>query len=177
MLWGDAGDIEVEFRHPKQPGEPVEPLLVTHDHSRGFSTAVPRDAEHVPDDRPDEIPSWALERVSSAVAASEGPVNKAWVEKNVGGDNNVLRRAFQTLIDDGYLERAPGPRKGDYYVSAARWIPAETPLASGNKSPLPAAPLEGAQRAADFSRAGGAYLGSSDEPELDIDAVIDGVRE
>jgi replicative DNA helicase len=38
LLWGTAGDPEVEVVHLKQPGEVIGPLKVEHDHQAGRST-------------------------------------------------------------------------------------------------------------------------------------------
>jgi replicative DNA helicase len=38
LLVGDAGDPVVEWRHLKQPAEPVGPLLIEHDHHAGASS-------------------------------------------------------------------------------------------------------------------------------------------
>jgi len=147
LLWGDPGDTEVEFRHLKQPGEPAFPLLVTHDHSCGASTAVRLDTARPPMDEADDVSPWTMARVSEAVAASPEPVNKAWVEKNVKGDSNKLRPAFAALIEGGYLVLVDGPRKGDYYGSAKpydgekpapRSRSAETPLSSASENPADA---------------------------------------
>jgi replicative DNA helicase len=35
LLWGDPGDLVVEFRHLKQPADEVGPLTLIHDHERG----------------------------------------------------------------------------------------------------------------------------------------------
>lgn len=35
LLWGEPGDSIVEFRHLKQPAEPIGPLRLIHDHDRG----------------------------------------------------------------------------------------------------------------------------------------------
>jgi replicative DNA helicase len=43
MLWGDAGDLVVDFRHLKQPIEEVGPFNIVHDHVHGRSTVE----EHV----------------------------------------------------------------------------------------------------------------------------------
>lgn len=37
-LWGEPGDLVVDFRHLKQPAEEVGPFRVVHDHARGRST-------------------------------------------------------------------------------------------------------------------------------------------
>jgi replicative DNA helicase len=38
LLWGDAGDLIVRFKHLKQPAEEVGPFDVLHDHVRGHTT-------------------------------------------------------------------------------------------------------------------------------------------
>jgi replicative DNA helicase len=38
LLWGDPGDLIVEFRHLKQPAEEVGPLTLVHDHDRGVTS-------------------------------------------------------------------------------------------------------------------------------------------
>ena len=40
LLWGEAGDLVVEFRHLKQPVEEVGPFSVVHDHDRGASSVL-----------------------------------------------------------------------------------------------------------------------------------------
>lgn len=37
MLWGEPGDLVVELRHLKQPGEDAGPFNIVHDHLRGIS--------------------------------------------------------------------------------------------------------------------------------------------
>jgi replicative DNA helicase len=41
-LWGEAGDLVVNLRHLKQPGEEVGPFDVLHDHVHGRTTVVER---------------------------------------------------------------------------------------------------------------------------------------
>lgn len=38
LLWGQAGDSIIGFSHLKQPGEPVGPFQIVHDHARGETT-------------------------------------------------------------------------------------------------------------------------------------------
>lgn len=40
LLWGDPGDIVVEFSHLKQPLADVGPLTLRHDHDRGVTTLL-----------------------------------------------------------------------------------------------------------------------------------------
>jgi replicative DNA helicase len=40
LLWGQAGDTIVQFKHLKQPAEPVGPWDVHHDHPNGVSTVL-----------------------------------------------------------------------------------------------------------------------------------------
>ena len=42
LLYGEAGDLIVEFRHLKQPEGEIGPFKVFHDHSRGISTVHER---------------------------------------------------------------------------------------------------------------------------------------
>jgi replicative DNA helicase len=41
-LWGDPGDLVVEFAHLKKRDEMVGPFKVQHDHVRGVSVAIDR---------------------------------------------------------------------------------------------------------------------------------------
>jgi replicative DNA helicase len=101
MLWGEAGDLVVEFDHLKQPDESVGPFKIIHDHVYGVSTVV------------DSVDAWAvLQRswngltaaaVASAIFDTESP-DRNQVEK--------ARRQLERLNREQKIHKRDGTKGG-----------------------------------------------------------------
>jgi hypothetical protein len=112
MLWGEPGDLVVDFDHLKQPSEQVGPLKVIHDHLNGVSTLA------------ETVDAWSLVRtamngVTAAGAAiimfSEPSPNRNAIEK--------ARRQLERLHREGKVHRRDGARGGKTGENAAIYYP------------------------------------------------------
>lgn len=114
LLWGVAGDREVELIHLKQPGEVVGPFKVVHDHTAGTSTVSDR-VDLVALAR-DAVAGGALgisAKDAAVLVFRTGSPDKGQVEKG--------RRALDALAgDDGPLELT---REGARGGGCALWGP------------------------------------------------------
>jgi hypothetical protein len=64
-------------------------------------------------------PTVLMERISRRLELLDDPVSQTWVEENVSGNAPALREALAVLTDEGYMERADGPRNS-FLFSAIR---------------------------------------------------------
>lgn len=89
-LWGDAGDPIVDFKHLKQPMNPVGPFKVVHHHDRGRSEVY----------EPTDLVSLAQRglTVSDAARATYG-------EKPSLAEREKIRRRLDRLTRDGALTK------------------------------------------------------------------------
>jgi replicative DNA helicase len=100
LLWGEPGDLVVQFRHMKQPLEEVGPFNVLHDHVHGITTVH----GHV-----------SLDELLTA-AGPTGLTVKYVAETMFGNDsvNTVekARRRLDALVAKGHAERCDIPDEG-----------------------------------------------------------------
>ena len=101
MLWGEAGDLVVEFDHLKQPDETVGPFKVIHDHVYGVSTLA------------ESVDAWAVVQrswngltaatVASAIFSTETP-DRNQIEK--------ARRQLERLVREHKIQKRDGTKGG-----------------------------------------------------------------
>lgn len=110
MLWGDAGDLVVEFTHLKQPDETIGPLQVVHDHVRGVSTLL------------EKVDAYTLvQGASNGITAVE-------ISERLYGDagaNSIrkVRRQLDRLSGEKLVHRKDGARGGAAGREAATYYP------------------------------------------------------
>ena len=95
LLWGDAGDLIVEFRHLKQPTEEIGPLTLIHDHDHG-STRVEAQVDPFDLVRNAGAAGLTAETVAGVMFTTESP-NRNEVEK--------ARRRLERLVTKGLVRR------------------------------------------------------------------------
>lgn len=111
LLWGQAGDIEVELHHLKQPAAPVGPLKIEHDHHAGTSTVVHGwDALRWLRLRPDG---------GTAPEAAQAMTGKA---KPTSNETKKARRKLDHLVAKGLATRSDTVRRGDGGALAGRYF-------------------------------------------------------
>lgn len=103
LLWGEPGDSVVEFKHLKQPMEPVGPMNVIHDHHAGTS--------HVDQDDSRNLIIQAGRRPSGLTAktAAEALFGKA---NPTQGEVEKARRKLEAYVRTGSMHCRPGVRGG-----------------------------------------------------------------
>ena len=112
MLWGEPGDLVVDFDHLKQPSETVGPLKVIHDHLNGVSTvAETTDAWTVVHNATKGVTAAGV----AMVMFSEPSPNRNSIEK--------ARRQLERLTRDGKVHRTDGARGGRQGENAAMYYP------------------------------------------------------
>ena len=112
LLWGNPGDLAVEFTHLKQPAMPIGPLMLLHDHANMVTTVEegPADPLHVLRSRPHGLTTVDLARV---------------VGKGAEPDRNALQRArrdLERLVECGQARRVNGQAGGAGGTSAASYF-------------------------------------------------------
>ncbi len=112
LLWGKAGDLVIRLEHLKQPGAPVGPLDILHDHDAGRSTVerVPVDALVVLVNARTGLTGPDLARL-----AGEG-------EEPKKTDIQRARRDLNQLVSKGLARREEPIRGGDGGSSPARYF-------------------------------------------------------
>ena len=112
MLWGEAGDLVVDFDHLKQPDEQVGPLKVVHDHVNGISTAA------------ETVDAWTVVRDArngiSAVGAAIIMFGSPIPERN---ETEKARRQLERLAKEGRVHKQEGTRGGPGGGDAAMYYP------------------------------------------------------
>jgi replicative DNA helicase len=97
LLWGQPGDLVVDFRHLKQPLEEVGPFKVLHDHAHGVTTLH----QHV-----------SLDELLSAAAAAGVTVKYAsqmLFESDAPNAIEKARRRLERLVATREVERCEKP--------------------------------------------------------------------
>jgi replicative DNA helicase len=113
LLWGQAGDLIVELSHLKQPGEPIGPLKVLHDHRSGISSVV---------DKPDLVHLAAIS--PSGITTKDAAVG---LFDTLAPDRNQVekaRRALDNLAAHELLWKVPGSRGGGADRDQTRYVAA-----------------------------------------------------
>ena len=98
LLWGDPGDLVVEFRHLKQPEGEVGPLNVLHDHDRGIA---------VVHERADLLTFVAAARYGVTVADAANVLFET--ETPNRNETEKARRRLERAVKDGHLRRDDDP--------------------------------------------------------------------
>jgi replicative DNA helicase len=108
LLWGEAGDPVVAFRHLKQPMAEVGPFQVQHDHATGHTSLF-----HAVD-------LLALAARREGVTALQAAEIVAESKKPTAAEKEKARRRLEKLADSGSLIKVDyGVRGGVIYRAAA----------------------------------------------------------
>lgn len=145
LLWGDAGDRQVDLLHLKQPAEPVGPLRVEWDRAaQGGGTAHVVDAPEPDVPAPDDLE----QRVLAALAQADQPLSGTKVRELVKANKQAVLATLRDLEAQG---RASSGSKGGWSLVPAAPEPAGTngTRASGGVVPVPPALLKGDQEPPD----------------------------
>jgi hypothetical protein len=98
LLWGEAGDPLVSFRHLKQPMDEVGPFHLVHDHEAG-TTAIQHSADLL------ELARAAGTHGLTAATAAEAIFE---TKKPTDAQKEKARRRLRKLVDQGHLIRVEG---------------------------------------------------------------------
>lgn len=109
LLWGEPGDLVVEFRHLKQPEGEIGPLSIVHDHGRGSSTVH----EHT---------SLADALSSARYGLTVADAAQLLFEKSDPSKNEIekARRGLNKLVDSGRATRQDDPDGTARYITPER---------------------------------------------------------
>ncbi len=103
LLWGEPGDPVVEFKHLKQPMEPIGPWNVIHDHHAGTSR-VDQDESRDLIWRARRSPSGLTARTAAEALFGKGNPTQGEVER--------ARRKREAYVRAGMMHCRPGVRGG-----------------------------------------------------------------
>ena len=110
LLWGEAGSEVVEFVHLKQPGDPVGPWTIEHDHHAGTSK-VARGFD-----------ALAFLRAHPGCTASEAAhAEHAAPQKSGGAAWKKTERRLRRLVADGYARVDARQRTNGSFDGAKYW--------------------------------------------------------
>lgn len=112
LLWGEAGDPLVSFRHLKQPMDEVGPFQLVHDHEAG-TTAIQHTADLLD-----------LARLGGVHGVTAAGAAEAIFETKTAkpAQREKARRRLERLVASGQLTRMDPARPGDparYYLAQA----------------------------------------------------------
>ncbi|TKA11822.1 AAA family ATPase [Actinacidiphila oryziradicis] len=113
LLWGEAGDPVVNFRHLKQPMNELGPFNVIHDHASGVSS-VQNTADLI------ELARYGGPEGLSAARAAEAIFD---TKTPTAAQKEKARRRLDKLVGSGQLVKHDGPTKtspATYYLGLAR---------------------------------------------------------
>ena len=102
LLWGQAGDLVVKFKHLKQPLDEVGPFDVIHDHTTGVSRV---------DGGFDPLQYLKL-RGADGSNANEAAMRMTSKSKPSKNDREKARRELERLASAGLATRSTGTRGG-----------------------------------------------------------------
>lgn len=100
LLWGEAGDPIVSWRHLKQPASEVGPWRIAHDHDAGHSVVY-----HAAD-----LLTVARLKGEAGLTAKEAAVAIFEKSKPSSAEVEKARRRLDRLVDSGELARQDGDR-------------------------------------------------------------------
>lgn len=104
LLWGEAGDPIVTFRHLKQPMHEVGPLRLSHDHAAGVT-----DLQHSTD-----LLALVQATGTSGLTAQRAAEEMFEAKTPTRAQKEKARRKLDKLTDSGHLTRIDGARgRGD----------------------------------------------------------------
>ncbi len=101
LLWGQAGDLEVELRHLKQPVNDVGPLKLVHDHATGTTTV-----SHGFD------PLTYLRHRKNGATAMDAARQMFEKQTPTENERKKAQRRLDKLVIDGFATRTDGERGG-----------------------------------------------------------------
>jgi replicative DNA helicase len=101
MLWGEAGDLVVDFDHLKQPDEPVGPFKIIHDHVYGVTSLA------------ESVDAWSIIKgawngLTAAAVATEMFGSAAPTRNEV----EKARRQLKRLTREGQIQKRDGTKGG-----------------------------------------------------------------
>jgi replicative DNA helicase len=112
MMWGEAGDLIVDFDHLKQPAETVGPLKVIHDHLNGISTIA------------DSVDAWTVVRNATKGVTAAGAAMVLYSEPAPTRNSiEKARRQLERLTREGKVHRRDGAKGGRNGENAATYFP------------------------------------------------------
>ncbi|WUR84508.1 ATP-binding protein [Streptomyces phaeochromogenes] len=111
MLWGEAGDPIVSFRHLKQPMNEVGPFQLIHDHPSGLTTV-----RHSVD-----LVDMARIKGVHGLTAADAASALFETKKPTPAEKERIRRRLGQLVDKGLLSKREPASPGD----PVRWYPAQ----------------------------------------------------
>ncbi|MEU3033502.1 AAA family ATPase [Streptomyces griseoaurantiacus] len=120
MLWGEAGDPIVSFRHIKQPMNEVGPFQLLHDHASGLTTV-----RHTVD-----LLDMARIKGVHGLTVMDAAAALAETKKPTASDREKARRKLNKLVEKGLLSRVEPPSPGD----PTRWFPGRSYVPSQQAS-------------------------------------------
>ncbi|MBZ6252184.1 bifunctional DNA primase/polymerase [Streptomyces olivaceus] len=100
LLWGEAGDPVVQFRHLKQPVEEVGPFHLIHDHTTGV-TSIQHAADLV----------QLVKASPKGITALDAAKAMFETDKPDRNQKEKARRKLAKLVTSGVLVEAPGSAK------------------------------------------------------------------
>lgn len=112
LLWGEAGDPVVGWRHLKQPEAEVGPFQIAHDHDTGISEIE----EGI------DLVSLVIRCGVRGLTAHDYAVQLYSVTKPTPAQKKKAMRALDKKVDQGVLSCVPGSAGGDpskYYLRQA----------------------------------------------------------
>lgn len=101
LLWGQAGDLEVELRHLKQPVNDIGPLKLVHDHGAGITT-VSHGFDPLAYLRHHKIGATAMD-AARQMFEKQSPTEN---------ERKKAQRRLDKLVSDGLATRTEGERGG-----------------------------------------------------------------
>lgn len=111
MLWGEPGDLVVDFDHLKQPDETVGPFKVIHDHVYGVSTIA------------ESTDAWSMvKRAHNGITAAA--VAGQMFDAAVPNRNQIekARRQLERLTREGRIHKRDGAKGGRAGENAALYF-------------------------------------------------------
>lgn len=114
LLWGQPGDELVELTHLKQPGAPVGPFYIEHDHDDG-TTVVERsfDPLYLLRDRPNGLTAVEAGKARYAKTPSDN-------------ETRIMRRVLDKLVAKGFARKIEAVEGGPTGTQPARWYAVNT---------------------------------------------------
>jgi replicative DNA helicase len=100
LLWGQPGDLVVDFRHLKQPIEEVGPFHVLHDHTRGTTTVH------------GQVSLDELLTASGPAGLTVKYAAETMFENDSPNSIEKARRRLEALVAKGHAERCDTPDEG-----------------------------------------------------------------
>lgn len=111
LLWGAAGDHEVELIHLKQPVADIGPLKVVHDHGAG-TTTISRGWDPL---------TWLRHKGAPGGTATEAARQMAEKSQPNENDRRKAERKLDRLVRDGLATKIDGTKGGAGGTTPARY--------------------------------------------------------